>query len=848
MPQLILVAWLLVVGCVATAVRAADVHSPLAPAESLQHFHVEPGLAVELVACEPEVVDPIAIRFDEDGRMWVVEMRDYPHGPASGERPTSKIRILTDEDGDGRYETSRVFADELLFPTGLQPWKGGAIVTLAGQVVYMVDTDGDGRADSHEVWYRGFAQENPQLRANHPRLGLDGRVYVANGLRGGAVVDAREKDARPILISGMDFAFDPLTGQAEAVSGNGQFGMAFDDCGNRFVCNNREPLNHVVLENRYLARNPFLAVPAVVSHVAAGGEASRVYPLTDAWTTSNLHAGQFTAACGVEIYRGDALGPAYYGNAFTCEPTGSLVHREIVEPRGATFVSHRASETGEFLATPDGWFRPVNLETGPDGALYVVDMYRAVIEHPAFMPSELQQRADMRLGDDRGRIYRVVPTGAQAGVADRAKPQLSKASPAELVAALTRTNSWWRETAARLLIERKYDILLMRDEARSVRDLLAEAASKANEPAIRVTALCALEEAGMLDDEVLVAAIGDEHPRVREQAVALAEPRLLKAPAWRGRLSDLADDADARVRFRVALALGGLEGMAVNAPLASIALAIDDPWTAHAVATARTQHTGSVLDAVLDAPSAPGGEQQRLRVANELATIAGLGGLPTSVLKRVCREPDKLLPAAERVALKSWANARERRGETLADLVKKSTSVKRSEVVGDGGLGRCLETVFRLAAGAAHDPRRSEAERGEQIDLLRYSSVDVRQTLLKIVSNDPLPNLRSRAADALAPHADRADALALVETLGRQSPAVRRSIIEALTVRPAAAAVLLDAIADGRIARSKSARRANRLCSSIAMPRFAAGPKTSSNPACRQIARPCWPTTARRSI
>ncbi len=220
--------------------RGGDCQSPGAE-ESLRHFQLDAGLAIELVACEPQVVDPIAIRFDEAGRLWVVEMRDYPHGPAAGEPPRSQIRVLTDEDADGRFETSRVFADKLLFPTGIQPWKGGLFVTLAGEVAYLADSDGDGRADSRETWFRGFAQENPQLRANHPRLGLDGCIYVSNGLRGGDVVDARhaDADARPLSISGRDFSFDPRTGEFAAASGNGQFGVTFDDFGNRFTCNNR---------------------------------------------------------------------------------------------------------------------------------------------------------------------------------------------------------------------------------------------------------------------------------------------------------------------------------------------------------------------------------------------------------------------------------------------------------------------------------------------------------------------------------------------------------------------------------------------------------------------------------
>lgn len=150
-------------------------------------------MQIEIVAAEPEVIDPVAIQFDEHGRLWVVELSDYPNGPEPGKPPLSRIKLLEDKDGDGRYETAHVFADKLLFATGVQPWDGGVIVTLAGEVAYFKDTDGDHKADVRETWFTGFAQANPQLRANHPTFGPDGWIYVANGLRGGDVI-ATKKD------------------------------------------------------------------------------------------------------------------------------------------------------------------------------------------------------------------------------------------------------------------------------------------------------------------------------------------------------------------------------------------------------------------------------------------------------------------------------------------------------------------------------------------------------------------------------------------------------------------------------------------------------------------------------
>ena len=217
--------------------KPPEVRSPLTPKEAQKLFRLPPGLRIELVASEPQIESPVAMAFDEDGRLWVVEMRDYPNGPKPGEKPQGRIKVLEDVDGDGFYETATVFADNLPFANGLMPWKGGLVVTMAPQIVYLKDTKihPNGKADRKEVLYEGFAAANPQLRVSHPVLGLDGWVYVANGLRGGRVKKAGDPDAKAIDLSGRDFRFNLLTGQYEALSGMGQYGNCFDDRGHRFI-------------------------------------------------------------------------------------------------------------------------------------------------------------------------------------------------------------------------------------------------------------------------------------------------------------------------------------------------------------------------------------------------------------------------------------------------------------------------------------------------------------------------------------------------------------------------------------------------------------------------------------
>jgi putative membrane-bound dehydrogenase-like protein len=375
--------------------------SPVSPNESLQWLEVEPGFKVELVASEPQIVDPVSMQIDKLGRMWVVEMGDYP---TEDDAPKSRIVVLEDKNRDGFFESSTVFADKLHFATGVQPWDNGALVTVQGQLVMLRDTDGDLTCDSSEVWLDGFAIGNPQLRANHPTLNADGWLYIASGLRGGKIKSTLPfgKPSTELLdLTGCDLRLNMLTGRIESIAGPSQFGLTFDSFGRRYGCSNRNPCFEIVSERADLSLSPLSGLALALNDVSPSNAASKVHPLVNAWTTSNLHAGQFTAACGVLVSE---------MAAYTCEPTGALVQRRNINRKnGLMQVTDDASER-EWLASRDPWFRPVDLFEGPDGDIYVVDMYRAVIEHPEWVPKELKNRPDQRLGDSNGRIYRVSRT------------------------------------------------------------------------------------------------------------------------------------------------------------------------------------------------------------------------------------------------------------------------------------------------------------------------------------------------------------------------------------------------------------------------------------------------------
>jgi putative membrane-bound dehydrogenase-like protein len=575
----------LILGTLLTAAGLAAERGPLSPEEAVRSFQVDPGLVVEIVATEPVVGDPVALAFDERGRMIVAENRGYPIGPEPG-----LIVMLEDTNRDGRFEKRTVFADNLTFPNGVLPWNGGVIVTCAPDILFLKDTDGDGKADVKRVLLTGFVTNNTtQLRVSHPTWGIDNWVYVTSGLTGGKIT-CPEKPGKAPLELRTDLRFRPDTLEFEAVDGKGQFGMTFDDFGHRFNCMNRVHIQHVVLSSKQLARNPNLTFAETVHNVPESmvpeplkghGAAARIYPISQNITTADSHAGTFTAACGVLIYRGTALPTNYYGNVFACDPAGNLVHRDILTPFGATFSARAATPGREFLASRDDWFRPVFLANGPDGALYICDMYRKTIEHPQYLPEEIRKRTDFDSGRGMGRIYRVRKAGP------RPKYQPFGMGHGTMTKYLAHSNAWWRETAQRLLIEQRVfgpgPVIFLKGR------------TTASFPAVMaVHALRTLEGLGALDQSDIEWALRHRHPFVREHAL-----ELLPDPS-------LANDPDPHVRFQCALSLGEIQHSNKVSALAAIASHKDsDRWTRAAVLSSATGHERELLAAIADKPGDP---------------------------------------------------------------------------------------------------------------------------------------------------------------------------------------------------------------------------------------------------
>lgn len=522
---------------------------PLPPSEALTAVHVPKGYRVELVAAEPLVQDPVAIDWSADGKLWVAEMADYPSGIDG--QPGGRVRFLEDLDGDGKYDKSTLFLEGLNFPAGIMSWKKGVLIAAAPDIIYAEDSTGDGKADIRKVIFTGFKQGNQQLRVNGLSWGLDNWVHGANGshfagyAKGTKITSPQSNNS--VDLESFDFRIQPDLGVMEPLSGPSQFGRTRDDWGNAFGVQNSHPLWHYVLEQRYLTSNPDYPAPdprrqlrPTNAHVFPASQAQKRYHSFD-------HSDRFTSACSPMIYRDDLLFDDDATHAFTCEPYHNLVQHVILKQDGYSFTAERAEadDAPDFFASADRWSRPVMARTGPDGALWVVDMYRYMIEHPDWLPDEGKEemKSHEREGSDFGRIYRILPKNKSP----RPVPRLDEAAPEQLVSTLSNQNGIVRDLAHRLLVEQ---------QAVPVVDLLLQMVTGNDFPQARLHALCVLDGLDRLDPDVIRSAFADPHPQIRRHALRLAESRWQKNPDLLTKAISLLDDPDPAVRLQAACSLG----------------------------------------------------------------------------------------------------------------------------------------------------------------------------------------------------------------------------------------------------------------------------------------------------
>jgi putative membrane-bound dehydrogenase-like protein len=571
-------------------------HPPRSPADSMKSIHIPPDLAIELVASEPLIASPVAIDWGNDGKLWVVEMADYPYGMDGKGKPGGRIQYLESTSNNGTYDKSTLFLDNIKMPNGIIAWGKGVIVTSATEIFYAEDTDHDGKADQREVLFRGFKEGNPQLRENGLRWGIDNWLYVASGLTGGVVESV--KTHQKLDLKGHDLRIRPDTGEMELVSGPSQFGREHDDAGQWFGTDNSHPLFHYVLDDHYLRRNPHLPaadpkqqlLPLPLPPVFPKSPFAKRYIGLD-------HHGHFTSACGISIYRDDLLFSAGDGttHAFICEPVHNLVQHQVLTPAGVTFKAQRVEgeKNADFIAGEDNWFRPVMTRCGPDGAIYVVDMYRYMIEHPDWLNAvgKAELAPYYRDGAQMGRIYRLFPKT----VRPRAIPRLAGMNAGQLVSLLESPSGYLRDRAQMMLVTRADPSSL---------PLLETLFKTSSNPLARLHALCTLSGIAELKPEVLTRALSDPDPVVRVHALRLAEPRLVDENVLRA-ATNLISDTNPHVLQQLARSLGESSDPRAGATLATLARSHGDELWPDLLSSA-TPHYAALLDVAAGrAPTPP---------------------------------------------------------------------------------------------------------------------------------------------------------------------------------------------------------------------------------------------------
>jgi putative membrane-bound dehydrogenase-like protein len=774
--------------------------APTPARDAAKTFRVLDGFRMDLLAAEPLVASPVAMTYDENGRAYVCEMRDYPytdkaHHQRNQENPTDEaigtVRLLEDTDGDAVFDRSTVFAEGLSWPTGVACWKGGVFVAATPDIWYLKDTDGDGKADIRRRVFTGFRKLNVQSVMNNLVWGLDNRIHGAGSSNGGQIRPDEKPDAKALAMTRNDFRFDPVTEQFELLSGGARFGGTFDDWGHRFLCDIRNPAQHIVLPQRYLARNPYLAARSPLNDMADAGDQLPVYRISppELWRVLRakrwagerdiimprselVGAGVVTSSSGITSYRGAAYPKKYRDNVFVCEVAGNLFYRLQLTPDGPTFKAARVDGRVEMVASTDNWFRPVNFVNAPDGTLHIVDMYRENIEHPWSIPDDIHAAVDLESGRERGRLWRLTPPNFKP----QKPPRLGRATTVQLVATLENPNSWWRENAQRLLFERQDP---------SAVSALRRMVKRGKTTQARLHALWALVSLNSLTDDDVLAGLKDQAAGVRENAVKLAEPRagsakLNSQPSTLNTLVKLASDPDAGVRFQLAFTLGE-----ITDPRAADALAIiakrdaADPWIRTAVLSSVANTSDRLLTRLLaDAKFAA--SPAAAEMFRALAQIVGIRGKDDEIQRTLeaARKADALLEV------------------TLG--------------VGDG-LKRAGRSVRQSAA-----PRFVDALLDQGRDTaLAEAPLDTRLRAIPVLAYDDFERVKEALTDLLAPKQPQEIQRAAIVALGSFSqpevakrllsgwrtytPAIRAEVINTLLDARSRIPVLLDAIEGGLV-------------------------------------------------
>lgn len=815
--------------------------APKSPEESLKAIKLKAGFHAEIVAAEPLIRSPMAMEFDEFGRAFVVELPEYNQYASPKPHGRGDVKMLEDLDGDGRFDKATVYVGDLDYPTAVACWDGGILVGVAPDILFCKDTDGDGKADVRQKLFTGFGQDKAgEGMLNSFRWRIDNRFHIPCGLDGGEVMPVEsaanadphpsplskrdgggQAAAKPINVRGQHLLLEPRAMTIAATSGGGQHGMSLDDWNLRaFVCGNSEPVHLVMYDGRYLARNPYLQAPAAAINIAPDGKFTKLMRTSavEPWRVLRTRlrksgvipgsdeggtpSGFFTGATGITVYRGDAWPAEYRGQLFVGEVANNLVYRARLERNGIALTAHRADLDAEFLASTDNWFRPVQFTNAPDGNLYVIDMYRELIEGAAFLAPAILKHMDTSAGADKGRIYRIAPDGYRFKPATR----LGDLPTTELVKLFEHPNGWHRDTASRLIYQR---------QDRAAIAPLRELAANSKSPLARVMALYSLYGLSALEPKLIVAALqradGRQPPDqsrttddVRGLTPAVSPEEVLHTLRIAELFADHADvrdsvmgrtaDADLLVRYQAAFTLGGFAGDEATRVLGKLAARDGaDPWMQLAILSSIGQRRGEFLAALLSDSK----NRSQSHVRAMLNTVAVQIGAANSKaeLAAMIRQLDLLAADAKDKSLVE---------ELVRNLVSKQPAAKEMLAGATAGKAReILAGLVRDAIVAARDEAKAPADRAAAVRTLSSASLAETKELFAelLQSKQPQP-VQAATLETLA-RFDAADVPSLIlAAWPSQTPQLRASSVETLFTRATWIAAFLDAVEKQTIARA----------------------------------------------
>ncbi len=566
------------------------------PMEALAEIEVLSGFDVQLIAAEPLVTDPVAFAFDARGRLFVVEMRDYSE---QATEHLGRVALLEDRDGDGVMDYRTTFVEGLSWPTAIWPWRDGVLVAEPPRITWYRDTNGDNQSDTSEDWFNGFARGNVQGLVNSLRWGADGMIHGATS-SSGADVEMLEVDARNASVSGTrvnlgrrDFAIDPINKTLHPESGGGQHGLSFNRWGDKFITSNSDHLQQVIDLDEWLANNnTTVPMPSSRRSIAVDGPQAEVFRASpiEPWRIVRTRlrvsgvtpgivegggraAGYFTGATGTWIVDHEfGFGRTGFDTALVCDVGSNLIHRKQLTDEGLFWSGQRIDERTELLRSRDTWFRPVQLGDGPDGAIYIADMAREVIEHPQSLPPVIKQHLDLTSGRELGRIWRL----ASPQTPHLPTVRLSDCSSEELIEHLQDAIPWRRLMASQLLIERGSG-----DRG----DQLVDCAVNAPRAESQLLALYVAARLGLCAPSLLAQSLNDAEPRVVEHAVHLTRKLHLTSEL----LEELVGNShasDARIQMALSMLAAELDVAERQQLLAPMLSKVTDPLVRGTVAAA----------------------------------------------------------------------------------------------------------------------------------------------------------------------------------------------------------------------------------------------------------------------